>query len=113
MYKKLSLKPLLVAIAATGALNITVMAAAQAGVTAPTTSAPTRGAINVGRVSAGLALNTLDKVPTKKEVFESTQSVKVIGKKQLAPALAVGCKGRKLMDPPILLNQRFIGYPGP
>ena len=30
MYKKLSLKPLLVAIAATGALNITVMAAAVA-----------------------------------------------------------------------------------
>ncbi|MHB1282151.1 MAG: hypothetical protein ACYCYL_13115, partial [Acidithiobacillus sp.] len=62
MYKKLPLKPLLVAIAATGALNITVMAAAQAGVTAPTTSAPTHRIINVGRVSAGLALNTLDKV---------------------------------------------------
>ena len=44
MYMKLPLKPLLVAIAATGALNITAMAAAQAGVTAPTTSAPTRGA---------------------------------------------------------------------
>ncbi len=101
MYKKLPLKPLMVAIAATGALNITVMAAAQAGgVTAPTTSAPTRGAINVGRVSAGLALNTLDKVPTKKEVFESTQSVKVIGKKQMETAGPAGGAGQALAVAP-------------
>ncbi len=41
MYMKLPLKPLLVAIAATGALNFTVMSSAQAGVTALATSAPT------------------------------------------------------------------------
>ena len=86
MYKKLPLKPLLVAIAATGALNITVMAAAQAGVTAPTTSAPTRGAINVGRVSAGLALNTLDKASKKVDssnYAESAQSKLAVSSDQL------------------------------
>ena len=100
MYKKLPLKPLLVAIAATGALNFNVMAAAQAGVTAPTTSAPNLGPVNVGRVSAALALNTLDKVPTKKEVFESTQSVKVIGKKQMETAGPAGGAGQALAVAP-------------
>lgn len=100
MYKKLPLKPLLVAIAATGALNITAMAAAQAGVTAPTTSAPSHRTIDVGRVSAALALNTLDKVPTKKEVFESTQSVKVIGKKQMETAGPAGGAGQALAVAP-------------
>ena len=76
-------------------------AACAAGVTAATTSAPTRGAINVGRVSAGLAaLNTLDKVPTKKEVFESTQSVKVIGKKQMETAGPAGGAGQALAVAP-------------
>ncbi len=100
MYKKLPLKPLLVAIAATGALNFNGMAAAQAGVTAPTTSAPNLGPVNVGRVSAALALNTLDKVPTKKEVFESTQSVKVIGKKQMETAGPAGGAGQALAVAP-------------
>ena len=40
--------------------------------------------INAGKVSASAnSLDTLVKLPKKKEIFESTQSVKVIGRKQL------------------------------
>ncbi len=91
MYKKLPLKPLLVAIAATGALNITVMAAAQAGVTAPTTSAATNDTVNVGKINAssgiltesGKLLASTNEKLTKKKIFQSTQSETVISKKQI------------------------------
>ncbi|MDA8154254.1 MAG: TonB-dependent receptor [Acidithiobacillus sp.] len=91
MYKKLPLKPLLVAIAATGAWNITVVAAAQAGVTAPTTSAATNDTVNVGKVNAssgiltesGKLLASTNEKLTKKKIFQSTQSETVISKKQM------------------------------
>lgn len=41
-------------------------------------------AVNAGEVSASIsALDTLSKLPTKKSIFKSTQSVKVIGRKEL------------------------------
>ncbi|MCU4161588.1 TonB-dependent receptor [Acidiphilium sp. AL] len=41
-------------------------------------------AVNAGEVSASIsALDTLSKLPTKKSIFKSTQSVKVVGRKQL------------------------------
>ncbi|MBU2764866.1 TonB-dependent receptor [Acidithiobacillus ferrivorans] len=91
MLKKLPLKPLLVAIAATGALNITVIAAAQAGVTSPTTSVATNDAVNVGKVNAssgiltesGKLLASTNEKLTKKKIFQSTQSETVISKKQM------------------------------
>jgi iron complex outermembrane receptor protein len=100
MYKKLPLKPLMVAIAATGALNITVMAAAQAGgVTAPTTSTglkPHMGSnnksiVNVGKVSAAAeetqsaeSNNNFDNhILSKTQIFHSSQSVTAVTKKQI------------------------------
>ncbi|MHB1528543.1 MAG: TonB-dependent receptor [Acidiferrobacteraceae bacterium] len=47
--------------------------------------------INIGTVSStSEPLNTLSKLPSKKAVFKSTQSVKVIGKKQMAVAGPAG-----------------------
>ena len=85
MHRKLPLKPLLVAIAATGTLNITVMAVAKAEVTAPTTSAYTHRAVNVGKVNAlsGKLLASTNVKLTKKKIFQSTQSETVISKKQI------------------------------
>ena len=99
MYKKLPLKPLLVAIAATGALNFTVMSIAQAGVTAPTTSGSpedTQGSnqsiVNVGKVSAAAAVETQsassnnnfdNHVLSKTQIFHSSQSVTAVTKKQI------------------------------
>lgn len=104
MYMKLPLKPLLVAIAATGALNITAMATAQARVTALATSVPTDNItevgsllrkvsdispINIGEVNgvASEALTTAQKqlknanpLLTKKKVFKGTQSELFLGK---------------------------------
>ncbi len=59
-------------------------AATQAGADAPASDS---SYVNVGHVSAGSrALNTLDRTPTAKQVFKSTQSIKVIGKKQMTVA---------------------------
>ena len=78
MYKKLSLKPLLVAIAATGALNITVMAAAQAGGVHEDpnyTSAP----VQVGQVSKkAKAIADKKKVPLKATYSEHVISAKIV-----------------------------------
>ena len=52
-------------------------------------NAPSSGSsyVNVGHVSANSrALNTLEGTPTKKQIFKSTQSIKVIGKKQMSLA---------------------------
>ena len=85
MHRKLPLKPLLIAIAATGTLNITVMTVVKAGVTAPTTSAHTHRAVNVGKVNAlsGKLLASTNVKLTKKKIFQSTQSETVISKKQI------------------------------
>ena len=125
MYRNQSLKPLLVAIASAGMVNIAIVVTAHAGITTPTTSvairapieqpangstvkapdkAPTRKKVKksqtpsvanrapifIGSVSAVLALNTLNKVPTKRQVFNSTQSVKVIGRKEIETAGPAG-----------------------
>lgn len=71
------------------ALAFLCATAAAKAATQTSTAAPQSGAtpINVGNVSAGSrALNTLEGTPTKKQVFKSTQSIKVIGKKQMAVA---------------------------
>lgn len=63
---------------------------------------PTSNAVvNIGTVSAvSRPLNTLNKLPTKKEIFESTQSVKVIGKKQMAVAGPAGGAAQALSVAP-------------
>ncbi|MHB1281028.1 MAG: TonB-dependent receptor [Acidithiobacillus sp.] len=114
MYMKLPLKPLLAAIAATGALNITVMAAAQARVTAPTTSAyrtsraikarqnflrniADNSQISIGTVNSTTSepetpaqkkLKKLNTLYTNKHVFSETQS-----------ALALGTENKKMVSP--------------
>lgn len=67
----------------------------EAGTSSPSTT------VNIGKVAAVTgALNTLDKVPTKKEVFHSTQSVKVITKKQMATAGPAGGAAQALAVAP-------------
>ncbi len=85
--KKPQHRPLVLALAATtGLWGMATSLQALAAVTAATTSATHGGSINVGQVSATEALNTLDHLPTKKQVFNSTQSIKVIGRKQMETA---------------------------
>ena len=115
MYKKLPLKPLLVAIAATGALNFTVIAAAQAGVTATTLSSY-RSSINVGQVNA--AANAASYLGshqaatlTQKHNFNSGQSIKVLGKHQLAAAGPVGGSAQALSYAPGVSVTSY-GYTG-
>jgi len=66
-------------------------------VTAPTNSST----VNVGTVSSSVgALNTLNNLPTKKQVFNSTQSVKVIRKRQMATAGPAGGAAQALAVAP-------------
>ena len=88
--------PLLSALIAAGLCGMSGMALAT-GVTAPTTSS----SISVGEVSSTTgALNTLAHLPTKKQVFNSTQSVKVINKRQMATAGPVGGAAQALAVAP-------------
>ncbi|WP_235826773.1 hypothetical protein [Acidithiobacillus ferridurans] len=88
--------PLFSALIAAGLCGMSGMALAT-GVTAPTTSS----SISVGEVSSTTgALNTLAHLPTKKQVFNSTQSVKVINKRQMATAGPVGGAAQALAVAP-------------
>ncbi len=67
---------------ATGAANAATVGGANAA-----TASSGSSYVNVGHVSANSeALNTLEGTPTKKQIFKSTQSIKVIGKKQMSLA---------------------------
>lgn len=68
----------------------------------PSSESPSSSAIvNIGTVSvAGKPLNTLTKLPSKKHVFESTQSVKVISKKQMTVAGSAGGAAQALAVAP-------------
>jgi hypothetical protein len=80
MYKKLPLKPLLVAIAATGALNITVMAAAQAGAQLQPLmpQSATNTPVQVGQVSKKAKVSAKKKVPLKATYSEHVITAKVV-----------------------------------
>lgn len=69
---------------ATTAITIINFGAVLKSADAQTVPANEETAVNAGEVSASIsALDTLSKLPTKKSIFKSTQSVKVIGRKQL------------------------------
>ncbi|MHB1479920.1 MAG: TonB-dependent receptor [Acidithiobacillus ferrooxidans] len=88
--------PLFSALIAAGLCGMSGMALAT-GVTAPTTSS----SISVGEVSSTTgALNTLAHLPTKKQVFNSTQSVKVINRRQMATAGPAGGAAQALAVAP-------------
>jgi len=88
--------PLFSALIAAGLCGMSGMAFAT-GVTAPTTSS----SISVGEVSSTTgALDTLAHLPTKKQVFNSTQSVKVINKRQMATAGPAGGAAQALAVAP-------------
>lgn len=98
MKKNSRIHPLCLALAATGICSFPGLAsAANDSVTASTVSS----AINVGEVSStNGALDTLGHLPTKKQVFDSTQSVKVIGKRQMATAGPAGGAAQALAVAP-------------
>ncbi|WP_123104413.1 TonB-dependent receptor [Acidithiobacillus sulfuriphilus] len=98
MKKYSRIHPLCLALAAAGFCSFPGIAlATNNGVTASTTSS----AINVGEVSSTTgALDTLGHLPSKKQVFESTQSIKVIGKKQMETAGPAGGAGQALAVAP-------------
>ncbi|MHB1544544.1 MAG: TonB-dependent receptor [Gammaproteobacteria bacterium] len=84
------------------ALVTCVPGAVRAQGTPPSGENPSSSAIvNIGAVAvAAKPLNTLTKLPSKKHVFESTQSVKVIGKKQMAVAGPAGGAAQALAVAP-------------
>lgn len=91
------LTPLIAVMAATGLYSTNLFA----GIVGSSVTAPTSSAINIGVVSDKTgALDTLGKLPTKKQVFDSTQSVKVIGKRQMAIAGPAGGAGQVLSVAP-------------
>ncbi|MBU2768616.1 Plug domain-containing protein, partial [Acidithiobacillus ferrivorans] len=88
--------PIYSALLAAGLCSLSGIAFA-AGVTAATTSS----SVNVGEVSSSTgALDTLAHLPTKKQVFNSTQSVKVISKRQMATAGPAGGAAQALAVAP-------------
>ncbi|EQD55874.1 TonB-dependent receptor, partial [mine drainage metagenome] len=83
-------------------LLMCVNGAVQAQGTPPSGENPSSGTIvNIGAVAvAAKPLNTLTALPSKKHVFESTQSVKVINKKQMAVAGPAGGAAQALAVAP-------------
>jgi len=87
----LQIKPLVIALAASGAMTISIIAKAETAITAPAVSSATNGTVNVGKVNAssgyltesGKLLASTDEKLTKKKIFQSTQSETVISKKQI------------------------------
>ena len=90
---KLQIKPLVIALAASGTLSMTIsiIANARTAITAPAVSSATNDTVNVGKVNAssgiltesGKLLASTNEKLTKKKIFQSTQSETVISKKQI------------------------------